>query len=511
MRLDDRFAVIVVALVLCAAGTTASARDRALVVGVNEYPNIVSDHKPGGKNLRGAVADAQTFVRLLVDILKFDPADVKLLTDAAASQRAILDGLETWLIDGSRPGDRVVFYFSGHGATAYVTDDDGTRRPTSTIVPADSAGDLDRDGATISGMIKGKTIGEYLARMKDRRIMVVADSCHSGSVTRGLETGSADTIRVRTITPRVPVGLSEAEFTPQIQSEVKSSNRLLEAELREAGPDGMVVWHAATIGQVTFDLPDRLGGIFTQSFADGLRDRKAASVSGDKVTAGALINYVRSQAEAFCRKIGDACRAGLTPALDAPPAYRNLVLNPYRPPSALSPPDTGAELATEATSFLSHENDFPLEAEIVPGTHIKLHSRVKFRIVAGEAGTLVVLDTGPDGKLRQIFPNRYSEQTNIRGAVRAGSRITIPDARYGFTFEATDPGAGTLLVLVAEQGLDLSGVLGRNLDFAPLGDPRGLIVELTDRVQAPMITPDLTVPNRGYRWAFMAVPYVVEP
>jgi hypothetical protein len=123
----------------------------------------------------------------------------------------------------------------------------------------------------------------------------------------------------------------------------------------------------------------------------------------------------------------------------------------------------------------------------------------------------MVLDTGPDGKLRQIFPNRISEQKSKRGQVNGNTPITIPDASYGFAFTATVPGPGTLLVLVAEQALDLSGVVDKNLNFDSVTDSRGLVVELANRLEAPMISPDLTIPNRGYRWAFAAVPYVIGP
>src|SRR5258707_11831045 len=56
---------------LAIAATSASARDRALVVGVNKYPELIRDKKSGGANLAGPVADVQTFASLLVDIFKF--------------------------------------------------------------------------------------------------------------------------------------------------------------------------------------------------------------------------------------------------------------------------------------------------------------------------------------------------------------------------------------------------------------------------------------------------------
>lgn len=509
MRLDAWFAVMFSACVLCAG--PAPARDRALVIGVNKYPNIVSNGMPGALDLHGSVTDAKTVVDLLVTIFKFDPADVKLLTDADATNRNILDGLQRWLIDGTRAGDRVAFYFSGHGATAEVREPGQAPRLTSTIVPSDASGDLDKPNAVVSGMIQGKTIGEYLARMSDRHIMVIADSCFSGSVTRGFgEPAGPPDVMVRTITPGRPVGVSEEQFTREVKTSLKVSGRLLDVEPRAEAVDGMAVWSAATINQESWDTPS--GGVFTQGFAEVLRDRQAAP--GGKVTAGRVYNLVRDKSKAFCEQ-NSKCK-GLTPELKAPAAYRDLVLNPYQPPGSAPPSDAGPPVADAVESLLSHKNDFPLRAEILPGTRIKLsrpgrESQVRFRITSGEPGTLVVLDSSPDGKLHQIFPNRPSQQNNKGGHVNAGAPITIPDASYGFAFRATDQGPGTLLVLVAEQALDLSGVIDRNLDFKAITNPRGLAVELADRVEAPLISPDLTVPNRGYRWAFVAIPYVIEP
>jgi hypothetical protein len=498
------FLSIILLAASCFSGN-AHCRDRALVVGVNSYPALLKDGRRGQWDLGGAVFDARTFVDLLTDVFKFDPADIKQLTDHEATRAAILAGIEQWLIGGSAPGDRVVFYFAGHGATAYVDEGNGRRRLTSTLVPVDAAGDTD-GGDNIRNLIDGPTIGSYLQRLKDRRVMVVADSCYSGSVTRDLDhraNGSGP--RSRTITPRMPVGLDEATYTSALRSEVKAVTRLIDT-VPAATPQGdLAVWSATTLGQVTYDLPDRPGGIFTQSFAEGLRSPNGAGSAA--LTAGALHNYVLQRAETFCRT-NRPC-GSLTPQLQAPAGYLTSPVAPER--QAAPPPDSASQATADATSVLAHRNDFALDVEILPSAQQRRGDRVRFRIKSAEAGTLVVLDSGPDGKLRQIFPNEYSQKGGVRGAVRAAAALTIPDPSYGFVFEATDVGPGSLLVLVAEQALDLSHVVGAHLDMKPISKPRDLVVELADAVHAPHVTADLTVPNGPYRWAFKVVPYVVEP
>ena len=509
MQFRGRIPALVLGVLALVSSVAANAHDRALVVGVNEYPNIVSGGRPGGANLSGAVPDAETFVKLLVDVLKFEPGNIRLLTNEQATNANILDGFKDWLTTGSHPGDRVVFYFAGHGATAVVEDALPSKRLTSTIVPSDAQGDLDRPGAQILGMIEGKTIGALLAKLIGRHVMVVADSCQSGSVTRGLTNSSAGGARARTISEHIPVGMDPGDITRGIQIEAKTDNRLLDVDAIQSGPSDLEVWSAATIQQVTFDLPDGSGGIFTQSFAQGLRDKKAAHAPGGEVTAGNLLQYVRDQANEFC-KTQPGCRAGLTPELLAPASYLTSVLNPFGGPRAPAAP-TEPQIAYDATNLFTHRNDFPLTAEILPSSRVRKGETVKFRVTSGAPGTLLVIDIGPDGNPIQIFPNRRSEQTNKNGHIRSDAPLTIPDASYGFVFTATHPGPGKLLVLVAEEGVELSKLLASNLNFKPMSNPGAIIREIAEKLNTPKITPDLSVPNGSRHWAFVTLPYEVLP
>jgi metacaspase-1 len=509
MQIYGRVLALTLCVVPVVVASAAKAGDRALVVGVNEYPGITSGGTPGGANLSGAVPDAETFVKLLVDVFKFEPGAIKLLTNKQATKANILDGFQDWLTAGSQPNDRVVFYFAGHGATAAVEDALANKRLTSTIVPSDAQGDLDRPGAKIVGMIEGKTIGALLARLDGRHVMVVADSCQSGSLTRGLTGGLTAGARARTISEHVPVGMDPGDVTRGIQIEAKTDNRLVDLEALSSGPRDVAVWSAATIQQVTFDLPDGSGGIFTQSFAKGLRDKRAAREPDGEVTAGNLLQYVRDRTNEFC-KTQPGCRSGLTPELLSPPNYLTSVLNPFGAARAASAP-TGPQIVYDATNLFSHNNDFALTAEILPSARVRQGETVRFRITSGAPGKLVVIDIGPDGNATQIFPNKRSELMNKGGHIRSGGPLTFPDASYGFVFTASRPGRGTLLVLVAEEDVELSEYLVRNLNFKPMSQPRAVITEIAEKLNTPKITNDLEVPNGSRHWAFITTPYEVLP
>lgn len=78
---------------------------RALIVAIN-YTNTPNE-------LRGCINDAHNVHKLLAD--EFGFTETKLLLEEAATTRGILDGLN-WLVSDTKPGDVILFHFSGHGS-----------------------------------------------------------------------------------------------------------------------------------------------------------------------------------------------------------------------------------------------------------------------------------------------------------------------------------------------------------------------------------------------------------
>ena len=81
---------------------------KALLVGVNKY-------MMAGADLRGCVNDVQNMHALLVNTYKFEPDNIRVLTDLRATRQGILDRLN-WLISDVKAGDELVFHYSGHGS-----------------------------------------------------------------------------------------------------------------------------------------------------------------------------------------------------------------------------------------------------------------------------------------------------------------------------------------------------------------------------------------------------------
>jgi hypothetical protein len=114
-------------------GAQPSTRKLALLVGINTYPPN-SNITP----LNGCITDVELQLNLLIYRFGFNPQDILTLTNAQATRQGILDSFETHLINQAKPGDIVVFHYSGHGSQVADPDADYADGVNSTLVPFDS-------------------------------------------------------------------------------------------------------------------------------------------------------------------------------------------------------------------------------------------------------------------------------------------------------------------------------------------------------------------------------------
>ena len=183
-------------LAILALGTAAAAEHKsAVLIGINIYnpdhptpaksvppavqrPAARGDWTPWHfPNLNGAVND----VNLMQGILESRGfTDIVVLKDQDATAQAILLTLRRKLIDETSSGDVRVVYYSGHGST--VRNEGSTERDKmdQTIVPADHFRGNVPD-------IRDKELSRILwkAGKKGVKVIFIADSCHSGGLSRG--------------------------------------------------------------------------------------------------------------------------------------------------------------------------------------------------------------------------------------------------------------------------------------------------------------------------------------
>jgi len=153
-------------------------RKLALLVGINEYQGLPT--------LYGCVNDVQLQQELLIHRFGFNPKDILTLTDQQATRQGMLTAFEEHLIKQAKPGDVVVFHFSGHGSRILDRDRDSEDGLNSTLVPIDGTlpPGYPQQGGPVQH-IMGHTLFLLMSALKTDKVTVVLDSCHSGGGKRG--------------------------------------------------------------------------------------------------------------------------------------------------------------------------------------------------------------------------------------------------------------------------------------------------------------------------------------
>lgn len=153
-----------------AAVATKTPRRRALLIGINDYPN------PDDR-LEGCVNDVFLMSSALQEC-GFDANDIRVVLDDRATAAGIRERLE-WLLSEVKPNDQCFLYYSGHGAQlpGYGAGDT-YERLDEILVP------WDFDGSRETAVTDDHIFDLYSQLPYDASFMAVFDCCHSGGVAR---------------------------------------------------------------------------------------------------------------------------------------------------------------------------------------------------------------------------------------------------------------------------------------------------------------------------------------
>lgn len=153
-----------------ARAAPARKKQKALLVGINDYPNAAD-------KLEGCINDIFTISSVLQEC-GVPPEAIRTCLDERATAEGILSRLK-WLLDDPRPGDELIFYYSGHGARIpeygenYEPD-----HKVETLVPWDF--DWSREKAISDDQIYNL----YSQLPFGCRLVMIFDCCHSGGIHR---------------------------------------------------------------------------------------------------------------------------------------------------------------------------------------------------------------------------------------------------------------------------------------------------------------------------------------
>ena len=228
-----------------------TGRKLALLVGINNYPADIGA-------LAGCVNDVLLQKQLLIHRFGFNPKDILTVTDTQATRQGILTAFEEHLIKQAKPGDTVVFHFSGHGGQVLEPDKESPYKYNSTLIPIDSQS----NSSGVVEDIMGHTLFLLMYALKTDNVTVVLDSCHSGGAKRG-----NFVVRSRNSSENLQISPSELEYQSQWLKRLNLSPEDFIRLRRENIAKGVVI-ASAKRDQLALDasFDDFSAGAFTYLF-----------------------------------------------------------------------------------------------------------------------------------------------------------------------------------------------------------------------------------------------------
>lgn len=422
---------------------TAYAEDRALLVGVDVYAN------PNLSRTDGATDDAKAMQKLLIEKFGFAPNSIKLLLDSQATAQNIVQNFETWLINGTRPGDRVFFIYAGHGFQAPDDNGDEEDGQDEVITPYDIT--FTSDGGKIvldneKTFVRDDKFNDFIARLSGRRAVLLFDSCHSGTISRGV---SADGKKL----PSRYLKLKQTRSSSgaEVYSAVPAKNQprdlvsVTEKSL-DGNVNGVVVLSAASPYQQAFPVVTKTNvtrGAFSYLFENLLSYDSTLNLTN-------LDAALKREMKNFADKgfIGQSTNGEFqVPQMDIISAV-NIKDKPLFAASSNAPTEN-MEAAVETALFN------PLSAMNVKlnldKTRYKIGETIRYGVDVGEDSYLYILVFSTQNKAFCIFPTVTGGDLN--NFVKKG-RQQFP--REDYTTEATEPlGKDVWVALVSKKKLNL--------------------------------------------------------
>jgi uncharacterized caspase-like protein len=457
-----------------AATMPAAAADRALLIGIDDYQDNRLDLAGSGRN------DVETMRGVVETHYGIAKDGVQTLLDADATRSAILKAIDTWLVDGTGPGDQAILYFAGHG---YFSEDDSGDEADGldeAIIPADVV----VTGMHVLGLVTDDELTARVGKLTGRKVTVILDTGHSGRVTRDKLKTRAIAVESRgAVAARTP-DLEALTRSIVVEPAVKRQKAEVTkgATLIEQATKGteLTVWSAVSPSQTALVDVTAGHGVFTDLFAKGIAGEADRNGNGT-VSNAELLAFVSDGAAKFCEANATSCEMGLAPTLEPNEALAG---------APRAEPGTPGTLTAEAvTDLLAKGNAQGVALEQIPASPLKAGTRnVRYRLTSPADGQLLLLDLADDGKLTQLFPNQFTRRRDGAGSglVKAGVPVTIPDAYYGISFDATEPGEGTIVAIVVPPAAKLGGgVATRQIEIIPKTEAKAVLLAAAAAANAP--------------------------
>jgi len=235
-------------------------KKHALLVGINDYKNV--------NDLQGCINDVTNVRNILKTYFGFRNSDIRVLTDERATKKNIIFRLEK-MVKKAKPGDSLIFHFSGHGSQILDRDNDELKDHMDELI---CPFNMDWD----DGYITDDMLRSILDKLpKGVKMEVILDSCHSGTGTRdaGMEPncGSGTKLLFKNRFLRPPVDIECRHQGEEDTLEITRSFRRDEGIILNH-----VLWAGCRDNQTSADafIDGRYNGAFSYYFCKHIRESK---------------------------------------------------------------------------------------------------------------------------------------------------------------------------------------------------------------------------------------------
>ena len=396
--------------------TAALAANHALLIGIGEYQLRYFDGAAGQHEtaLPGIDKDI-TLMRSTVERLGYKPDEITVLENSQASLSGIRQAL-AHLAQRAAKGDRVLIYYSGHGAQvpdrAPLDEEDG-------LDEALVAWDFRPGRETLENVLTDDEIATALGRIRAENLLVIFDSCHSGTADRAFALKG----RIKGGPSRFKSKRLPAEWVVQRGKSVGG----------EGISDGAHVALMASQEDETANATSN-GSVLTIAVHAAVKEATERHAPVTAVQLHALADAVAQRFAANMAKQGE--QVNQHPQLRGP----------------VEKQDWNLRKVDNVFAMVSEWADSVPDRLMLRTNQAQYRVGVTLEITlpyAPIAGHLNLIQVGTETQIiRVLFPNNFSKRGNL---VEAGETLHLPAPEGGFALPASLPDGATRerVVLIA--------------------------------------------------------------
>lgn len=436
---------LVLSLVLL-GNSAARAEDRALIVGTDVYADV------GIPETLGAVDDALAMEKLLLEKFGFKKKQIKLLLNKEAKAANIVGTFQTWLVDGTNPGDRVFFFYAGHGFQTPDNNRDEEDGQDEAITPYDVVVKSENGKIVLpdeTKFVRDDLFNDFITQLVGRRTVLVFDSCHSGTMSRSLNVTAKKGSRFLSLTKSASRSIGDNAKTIVPPKGSRDLFTIREDATGGSPNGGVVILSAASPYQEAFPI-ERDGitrGAFSYLFETQIRQNQNISVDQ-------LAKNLTGEMKKLAGK-NEIGQSSTTNEYQVPQmeiiARSNLGNQPL---FSASPAESGA--AGEAVATLYNPISAMRVRLEVAKKQYRLDDKINYTAEVGEAAYLYILVFSGQDQAFCIFPSPFIENPNPANQLNYVNkgRHSFPRASYE-TIAMPPTGKDVWVALVSKKKLNL--------------------------------------------------------